>query len=406
MKKIYLIIILSILLLTGCGSRQSQKKNTFIAGCDVSSLISEEASGVTYYNCDGIEQDIFKTLSENGVNTIRIRVFNNPYDSEGHGYGGGNNDISTAIAIGKRATEYDLNVMLDFHYSDFYADPSKQSTPKEWMKYDFNSKKDALYDFTYGTLKQMSDAGINVTMVQIGNETINGLCGETNFNKVCELLSIGCKSVKDFSLANGKDILRVLHFTNPEKEGLFTFLCDELESNKVDYDVFSTSYYPYWHGSIENLKTTLSTVAEKTGKKILIAETAYPYTEIDSDNFGNVISTASSDVILKYKISPEGQSDFLKDLSSNLSDMDCYLGFIYWEPAWIAIPGNSYEDRLPLWEKYGSGWASSYSAEYDKDGAYYGGSSWDNQALFDEKGHPLSSISVFGLIAHDFANKP
>ena len=160
-----------------------------IRGVDVSSVISLENSGVKFFNFEGEEQDIFKTLAESGVNYIRVRVWNNPYDSEGNGYGGGNNDIDTAVEIGKRATQYGMKLLVDFHYSDFWADPAKQQAPKEWQGYSLNEKQEAIYQFTKESLQKLIDAGIDVGMVQIGNETGYSFVGcstwDEKYEKVC-----------------------------------------------------------------------------------------------------------------------------------------------------------------------------------------------------------------------------
>ncbi|MGN1207720.1 MAG: glycosyl hydrolase 53 family protein, partial [Eubacteriales bacterium] len=143
----------------------------FILGVDASSVIAEEQSGVVYYDFDGNEQDVFKTLAENGVNTIRVRVWNNPYDENGNGYGGGNNDIEKAIEIGKRATKYGMKLLVDFHYSDFWADPNKQMVPLAWAGMDITEKSDALYAYTKDCLARLKEEKVDVRMVQIGNET-------------------------------------------------------------------------------------------------------------------------------------------------------------------------------------------------------------------------------------------
>ena len=146
-------------------------------GADVSSLISLEDSGVVFHGFDGAEQDMLKTLSEAGVNYIRVRVWNDPFDADGHGYGGGNCDINTAIALGKRAAQYGMGLLVDFHYSDFWADPSKQQAPKAWEDMDMEEKTTAIYDYTVQSLQALEQAGVKVGMVQIGNETTNGFCG-------------------------------------------------------------------------------------------------------------------------------------------------------------------------------------------------------------------------------------
>ena len=113
----------------------------FIKGMDISSILVQEASGVVYYNEAGEEQDVFKTLADAGVNYIRVRVWNDPYDKDGNGYGGGNNDAQKAGIIGKRAADYGMKLLVDFHYSDFWADPKKQFAPKEWKHLTFEDKK-------------------------------------------------------------------------------------------------------------------------------------------------------------------------------------------------------------------------------------------------------------------------
>lgn len=372
----------------------------FIFGCDVSSLISLEKSGVKFYNYNGEEQDLLKTLAENGVNTIRIRVWNDPYNSDGKGYGGGNNDLQTAINIGKRATEYGLCSIIDFHYSDFWADPGKQMCPKAWEDMSFTEKSDALYQYTYDSLKKLLDEGVNVSIVQVGNETTGGLAGETDWKNITTLMNSGSKAVRDISKEYNTDIKVALHFTNPEKTGAYEFYAKTLSDNSVDYDIFASSYYPYWHGSIGNLTTVLSQVADTYDKEVMVAECSYAYTYSNGDEFNNTINVYS-DCDLPYKVSEQGQADLIRDLASAISGIeDKGIGICYWEPAWIPVPADGYDSQLKLWEEYGSGWASSHAASYDPEdaGKYYGGASYDNQALFDFDGHPLNSLSTFRLL--------
>ena len=139
----------------------------FIRGMDASAVLSVEKSGAKYYGYGGKEQDVFETLAESGVNYIRLRVWNDPYDENGNGYGGGDNDVATAIELGKRATQYGMKVNIDFHYSDFWADPKRQHAPKAWEGMSADEKADALYDFTKESLTQILDAGVDVGMVQV-----------------------------------------------------------------------------------------------------------------------------------------------------------------------------------------------------------------------------------------------
>lgn len=160
----------------------------FIRGMDASEVLSLENSGVKYYDYDGNEQDIFKTLADSGVNYIRLRVWNDPYDKDGNGYGGGNCDLNTAVELGKRATKYGMKVNIDFHYSDFWADPKRQNCPKAWEGMDLEQKKEALYQFTKDSLNTLLDAGVDVEMVQIGNEINYGLAGEKLQPNIMQLL--------------------------------------------------------------------------------------------------------------------------------------------------------------------------------------------------------------------------
>lgn len=370
----------------------------FIFGCDVSSVIAQEKSGVVYYNDEGKEQDLLLTLAENGVNTIRIRVWNDPYDENGKGYGGGSNDVDTAIEIGKRATKYGMGCIIDFHYSDFWADPNKQMVPKAWKDMDLETKQKALHDFTYDSLKKMLDAGVNVTMVQLGNETTTGMCGETKKSAVCKLMISGGEAVRKIEEEYKKDILIAIHLTNPESGDDYYAFAQLLKEFKVDYDVFGTSYYPYWHGSLDNLTEVLKNISEKYGKKAMVLEISYAYTYDEGDGFGNTISEGMTTAAFPYAVTVQGQADSIRDATEAVVKIgEAGIGVCYWEPAWIPVPGTGYDDRFPVWEENGSGWASSYSSDYDPDdaGKYYGGSSWDNQAMFDFEGKPLPSLSVF-----------
>ena len=173
----------------------------FIRGMDASSVLVEEASGVKYYNFEGEEQDVFMTLAQAGVNYIRLRVWNDPYNENGNGYGGGNNDVAKAIEMGQRATKYGMKVCIDFHYSDFWADPKRQHAPKAWAGMTLDEKTDALHAFTAESLTAMLNAGVDVGMVQVGNEINNGMSGETTIPAVMQLLAAGSRAVREVSAA-------------------------------------------------------------------------------------------------------------------------------------------------------------------------------------------------------------
>lgn len=366
----------------------------FIRGMDASAVLAVENSGAKYYGFDGEEQDVFKTLAEAGVNYIRLRVWNDPYDENGNGYGGGNNDVATAIELGRRATQYGMKVCIDFHYSDFWADPTKQYVPKAWKGMTIEQKSDALYDFTVTSLTDILNAGVDVCMVQVGNEINKGMSGETFMSSVAKLLNAGSSAVREVSKAAGKDIQVAVHYTDIDKQGEVAKITADLEKYGVDYDIFAMSYYSFWHGSMENMQEMEEYVQDTYGKKVVIAETSYCYTAEDGDGSGNSVS-GDGDLVDGYDATVQGQADMLRDICEAADEADI-MGVFYWEGTWIPV-GPADADNSELWEKYGSGWASSYSASYDpKDaGKYYGGCSWDNQAMFDFTGHPLDSLKVF-----------
>ena len=235
----------------------------FIMGMDASCVPALEAGGVKYYDHDGNEKDVYQILSENGINYIRVRVWNDPFDAEGNGYGGGNCDIENAIAIGKRATEQGMKLLVNFHYSDFWADPGKQMAPKAWKGMKIEEKCDALYRYTKDSLQKLVDAGVDVGMVQIGNETNGAMCGESSsalggWKKIMELMNAGSKAVREVC----PDALVAVHFANPEKTDSYYSYGKNLEYYQVDYDVFASSYYPFWHGTLDNLSRVLTDIAE------------------------------------------------------------------------------------------------------------------------------------------------
>lgn len=366
----------------------------FIRGMDASAVLSVEKSGAKYYGYDGKEQDVFETLAESGVNYIRLRVWNDPYDENGNGYGGGDNDVATAIELGKRATQYGMKVNIDFHYSDFWADPKRQHAPKAWEGMSADEKADALYDFTKESLTQILDAGVDVGMVQVGNEINNGMSSETDVPAVMRLLSAGSRAVREIADSYGKDIQIVLHYTNIEDNEEVDTMAANLKEYGVDYDIFGLSYYPFWDGTNENMQNVAKNIMDRYGKKVVIAETSYCYTEKDGDGFGNSFD-GIEDAVDGYAPTVQSQATMIRDICAAANEVGV-LGVFYWEGTWIPV-GSENQDNSALWEKYGSGWASSYSAEYDPDdaGLYYGGCSWDNQAMFDFTGHPLPSLNVF-----------
>lgn len=365
----------------------------FINGVDVSSVLSLEESGVVFRDAAGDPADLFTVLADHGITDVRVRVWNDPFDAAGHGYGGGNVDVARAVEIGERATAAGLRVLVDFHYSDFWADPAKQQAPKAWAGLSVAEKADAVQAFTTQALEAFVAAGVDVRMVQVGNETNNAVAGVTGWADMAQIFSAGSAAVR----AVLPDALVALHFTNPETAGRYATIAAQLDTHGVDYDVFASSYYPYWHGSLTNLTSVLSEVATTYGKQVVVAETSWAYTLADGDGHPNTIDVAAE--ATAYPISVQGQATAVRDVIDAVVQVgDAGIGVYYWEPAWLPVgPPDQLEQNRVLWERDGSGWATSYAAEYDPHdaGQWYGGSAWDNQALFAFDGTPLESLNVF-----------
>lgn len=374
----------------------------FICGMDASEVLAEEKSGVKYHAFDGTEQDVFKTMSEAGINYIRLRIWNDPYDEKGHGYGGANADLPTAIELGKRATENGMKVCIDFHYSDFWADPNRQLAPKAWENMSADEKADEIYKFTKNGLKQILDAGVDVGMVQVGNEINNGMSGETEPVTVNCMLKKGCYAVREIADEYNKNIQLALHYTLIKDAAGIDKIAAQLKKDDVDYDIFGMSYYPMWDGTKENMQSVARNIIENYGKKVIIAETSYCFTTDSGDGFKNAFA-GDENLVEGYTASVQGQASIFRDVceAANAAGV---IGVFYWGGTWV--PVQEYDpDRTDAadilasnqekWEKYGSGWACKCVGGYDGFSKNYGGSEWNNQAMFDFGGYPLESLKVF-----------
>lgn len=391
-------------------TKVNKLSSDFIMGMDISSMISELESGVVYRDYDGNElatlDDICRFIKEQGINHIRVRVWNNPYDANGNGYGGGNNDVAKAKEFADACRNAGLKMLVDFHCSDLWTDPGKQQEPKAWKGYTLEQKKEALNTYITESLNTIDPSKDVVDMVQVGNETTGGFIGETNVSNMCVLFSAGAAGVETYN----PDVKVVIHVESPHKGTLVTW-AENLQDNNVDYDILATSYYPYWHGTLDNLKQQFETVKNTYCKDVMVAETSYAYTLEDSDGHANTVRVGNNDngADTTEPFTEQGQATAIRNLINTVNEAGG-LGVYYWEPAWLTVgntkglTGDAYnaqvKENQEKWEKYGSGWASSYANEYDsKDaGKWYGGSAVDNEAMFYPDGTATPALHVWNYV--------
>ena len=385
--------------------------NSTIRGIDISSYTALKKAGVKYYDNEGKEASLLKVLSDNGVNYIRIRIWNDPYNEKGETYGGGSNDVKAGLEIAKEAAKYNIKVLLGFHYSDFWADPAVQLLPKDWKKDKDNQEKMCLnvYEFTKETLEQFKDAGADIGMVQVGNEISQGMMGIMHKTKanvwqeeekstiIDSYLSAGARAVRECT----PDALVAIHLDNLNL-GMYKDAMNAWERDNVDYDVLGASSYAFWAGKnmLENVRKAGEYVASR-GKLFAVLETSWLNSQKDADGTVNMANNTNGAV---YKVGPQGQADMLSDLYNAILSNDNGLGAFYWEGAWIPVRAGwvNWKYNKEMANEFGTGWAAENaegyyptSKLYYNENPVWGGNSWDNQTLFDDKGYPLDSLRFY-----------
>lgn len=366
------------------GSKQVEAKE-LIRGADISILADMEKSGAGYYE-NGVKKDALQILKNNGVNYVRLRLWQDPYDDQGNSYGAGTNDLNTTIALAKRAKNLGLKVLLDFHYSDFWVDPGKQNLPKAWENYSFEQLDAALYGYTKSVLTEMKNNGVYPDMVQIGNELNSGMLwpygkswgeGGGEFDRLATFLKSGIRGVKE---TQPVDIPIMLHLADGGDTDVFTWWFDEITKRGVDYDLIGLSYYPYWHGSMNALQTTMNTISARYDKEVNVVETAYGHTTANADSMPNAFGP-EQEIAGGYAATPAGQREYLNDLVTRIQTVpnEKGNGFFYWEPLWYN--GNV-------------SWATAAGMNYLGVQSQTG-NEWDNQAMFDFNGQALPSLKAF-----------
>ncbi len=358
----------------------------YIMGVDLSSIIEVENAGGVFYNEEGEQEDIFTVLADSGVNYIRIRLWNDPYDEDGNSFGGGGNDIETDLKIAKRAVDAGMKVCLDFHYSDFWADPDKQTMPREWEDQvsSYSGVSQIVYDYTYDVLTQFKDAGCLPSMVQTGNEINNGFIWD--WGKAATWRNIYLSYAMQAVKAVDENIKTVIHLANGATYSSISSFITQLDNGNVDFDVIGLSYYSYWHGSMSQFQSCVEQLNANFDHEICVMEYSYGYGDNSNDYTSNIFSSSMEETG-GYKATVQGQASYIHDVNEVIASVDKGIGSFYWEPAWLPLAGTS--------------WATEYAHDYlveQGDGGGEGTCSWANQALFDFDGNPLDSLKAFRLM--------
>ncbi len=335
-----------------------------ILGADISSLKKSEDLGGLYRDADGTAGDAIQILKLHGLNYARLRVWVDPAD----GYHGKEEILEMAT----RLQDEDIKLLVDFHYSDNWADPGKQIKPAAWEDYDLEHLKEAVYEHTFDICNSLVDQGTPPDMVQVGNEINAGMLWPDgdyeHMDNLAALLNEGYRAVKDCSPSTSV----MLHIAEGGDNDLARWWFGNIVRREVPFDVIGISYYPYWHGSLAELQYNLNDISARYGKDVIVVETAYAFTDQENDFLPNIAN--SSMAIPNYPFTPEGQRAMLRDVMAVVRAVPNGrgLGVFYWDATWTAIPGNGWESTDPS-----------------------SGNAWENQALFDYDERVLPALDEF-----------
>ena len=377
----------------------------FAFGVDCSSVLEVEQGGGKYYvqeNGQWKEKELFRAMADGGATHARIRLWHNPYDLNGGRYGGGTNDLQNDITIATRAQKAGLKILLDFHYSDSWVDPGKYYAPKAWAEMDPDTLIATVYDYTREVMDAFYDAGIEIHSVQLGNEINPGIAGLSsgNYGRLSKLIANGMKAVKEVY----PEAKTIVHYTDITSSSILFTRIGYLKKYKALPDIVGLSYYPYWHGTLDNLQYVMDTIANDYGTEVQVVETSWGYTDDWHDYCHNQYSSATSGEAGGYVTSPQGQASVLANIVDCLSKVPNGkgTGIYYWEPAWLP---NQYSGWITeagyYYNDTGRDWTTKLTpaelaAKYPEGSCY---SSWANQALFDYDGHALDSLYTYYHLA-------
>lgn len=322
MKKIQIIsaiLFFSVLVLNSCRNSQTATPEptptpasfVFAKGADIGWLQQMEATGYHFYDADGSEKDCLQLLKDRGMNTVRLRVWVNPSNDKINGHC----SKAETVAMAVRAKNMGMRIMIDFHYSDSWADPSKQNKPAAWANHSFSELLNDVYNHTYDVLNSLKTAGVTPEWVQIGNEIPGGMLwpegNSTNFAQLAQLLNKGYEATKAVNSA----IKVVIHLDEGNNNSKFRWFFDNATTYNVKYDVIGMSYYPYWQNTdytltINNLSANLNDMVSRYSKEVMVVEVGGDYTLVQ--NTHDMLTA----VIKAVKNIPNNKG----------------LGVIYWEP--------------------------------------------------------------------------
>ena len=339
-----------------------------VLGADVSSLNKSEDLGGVYRTEKCKERDALHILSSEGVNWARLRVWVDPAD--------GYHDKDELLQMAKRFDQSGMQLLVDLHYSDTWADPAHQTKPAAWEGYTFDELEQAVYEYTYDLCLGLKQQDTEPAMIQLGNELNSGMLwpdGHTwdppNWDNLAQLLTAGYDAVKDCSPETNV----MLHLADGGDNDLYRWWFDEITARDVQFDLIGVSYYSYWHGSLADLQYNLNDITARYGRDVIVVETAYPFTLADDDGWDNIISR-KGDLTAGYPATPAGQAAMLRDVMSIVRAVPDGrgLGIMYWDATWTGVPGNGWDPADPS-----------------------SGNAWENQALFDYDGCALPALNEF-----------
>jgi len=338
-----------------------------IRGADISTLRALEAAGRSFSDAAGTRR-AEQILADHGQNLVRLRLWVQPPNEF--------NGLADVAAMARRIKQAHMQFLLDFHYSDFWADPGHQDTPAAWQGQDLATLATTVHDYTQSVVAALTAQDTPPDIVQIGNEVTAGMLwpvGELypagqpqRWVEFTTLLKAGIAGARD-GAPPGRAPQIMIHIDRGGDWGGTQWFYDHMSDYGVDYDLIGLSYYPYWHGSLSDVRRNFDNTAARYGKPIVLVETAYAWTFEDQDGYPNIVGPWYSPPP-EYPITPVGQALFIRDLLSVVARTPDHLGLgvVYWEPAWIP----------------GVGW---------KPGE---GNAWDNQTVFDADGRALVSIDA------------